>query len=74
MRTNFNANVAFVRGTGFERVLTRANYVHVIIGGMYSSFHIITIRETSSYHTRPSTPKHNPREPEVYPPGVSVVC
>ena len=44
-RTDFDADVAFVGGACFERVLTRTNNVHLIVGGVDSSFHLFTFRE-----------------------------
>ena len=38
---NFDADVAFMGRTGLERVLARADYVDLVIGRVYSSFHSV---------------------------------
>jgi hypothetical protein len=41
-RADFNSDIAFVSGPGFERVAARANHVHLIVGRVNSSFHDFT--------------------------------
>ena len=45
---NFDADVAFMGGTGLERVLARADYVDLVIGRVYSSFHSVPFGEFPS--------------------------
>jgi hypothetical protein len=38
-RADFDADVAFVGGSSFERVSARADHIHLVIGRVNSSFH-----------------------------------
>jgi hypothetical protein len=45
IRANFDADVAFMGGTGLERVLACADHVDLIVGRVYSSFHSVPFGE-----------------------------
>jgi len=45
---NFDADVAFMGGTGLERVLACADHVDLVVGRVYSSFHSVPFGEISS--------------------------
>jgi hypothetical protein len=42
-RTNFNAQIAFMRGTGSEGRSARADYLHIVVGGVNPGFHCFRI-------------------------------
>ena len=44
VRADFDADVAFMGGTRLERVLARADHVHLIVGRVDSSFHFCTFQ------------------------------
>ena len=70
VRTNFNTDVAFVRRACLKSMLTRADHIYVVIGGMNSSFHIVTFQGNfmvpqARYTPQSGSENRNPRGPEV---------
>jgi hypothetical protein len=48
VRADFDADIAFMSGTGLERVLARADHVDFVVGRVYSSFHSVPFEEIPS--------------------------